>query len=359
MKKILSIFLLVTMILSLASYGSYAATDFNAEISLIDKEISISGGGIKSIKGIVTVRIDSPNGNIFNINQIKADENGNFNYTLQLLDTDDTGDYKVTVFTRETTDKISDSLYYLSEGRKTEITDNLNDEPDDLYDYRRELDIENFSDSDIDNAVNMLSWLKTDSDFSFEEIKTVIKRSKTVWNGIKACNENNLTGFLKTNSDVLFENEEIQIKYNSLSSANKRAVNALVLDSTYLDYDELRTAVKTAVNTISQNIQKRLINIQGDINVNVISIAGNGIKTARKIVTLKITDENGNIININQIMAEDDGTFNYSVSLDDNDNSGNYTVYADSAACMLTVNEYEALHYLGPGGPRDFPWGPT
>ena len=182
MKKILSIFLLVTMILSLASYGSYAATDFNAEISLIDKEISISGGGIKSIKGIVTVRIDSPNGNIFNINQIKADENGNFNYTLQLLDTDDTGDYKVTVFTRETTDKISDSLYYLSEGRKTEITDNLNDEPDDLYDYRRELDIENFSDSDIDNAVNMLSWLKTDSDFSFEEIKTVIKRSKTVWN---------------------------------------------------------------------------------------------------------------------------------------------------------------------------------
>ncbi|MBQ4109429.1 MAG: S-layer homology domain-containing protein [Clostridia bacterium] len=345
MKKILSIFLLVTMILSLASYGSYAATDFNAEISLIDKEISISGGGIKSIKGIVTVRIDSPNGNIFNINQIKADENGNFNYTLQLLDTDDTGDYKVTVFTRETTDKISDSLYYLSEGRKTEITDNLNDEPDDLYDYRRELDIENFSDSDIDNAVNMLSWLKTDSDFSFEEIKTVIKRSKTVWNGIKACNENNLTGFLKTNSDVLFENEEIQIKYNSLSSANKRAVNALVLDSTYLDYDELRTAVKTAVNTISQNIQKRLINIQGDINVNVISIAGNGIKTARKIVTLKITDENGNIININQIMAEDDGTFNYSVSLDDNDNSGNYTVYAYSRE-IDEIAVVKDLYYL-------------
>lgn len=26
---------------------------------------------------------------------------------------------------------------------------------------------------------------------------------------------------------------------------------------------------------------------------------------------------------------------------------GSYTVYADSAACMLTVNEYEVLHYLG------------
>lgn len=342
MKKILSIFLMVTMILSVANVVSYAATNFNAEIVLTDNEISVSGSGVKSIKGIVTVRIDAPNGNIFNINQIKADENGDFQYKVQLLDTDEAGDYKVTVFTRETTVKISDSVYYLSEGRKTEITDNINDAADNLSDYKRELDIEKFSDSEIINAVNMLSWLKTTSDYSFEEIKTVIIRSKTVWNGIKACNENNLTGFLKTNSDVLFENEEIQTKYNSLSSANKRAVNALVLDSTYLDYDELRTAIKNSVNTVSQNIQKRLINIQGDINVNVISIAGNGIKTARKIVTLKITDENGNIININQILADADGTFNYSVALDDNDNSGKYNVYAYSRE----IDEIAALNDL-------------
>ena len=348
MKKILSVFLLISIILTFVSFGAYAETSFAADIQLKENKLQIKGSGIKSIKGIVTVKIDAPDGNIFNINQIKADENGDFQYTVELLDTDAAGDYTVTVSTRETTKKISDTCYYLSELKKLEII-NAFDAPADysasLLTYSKELDIQDISDSELANAANMLKWLETDEGYDFNQIKTVINRSKSIWNSISECTEDNLTGFLKANSDVLFETEEVMNTYNGFSSSNKRAANSIILDGTFATYDDLRTVISNAVKMVNATIQKSLLYIQGDLNVNVIKISGNGVKTATKIVTLKITDKNGKIANINQIKANNDGTFSYSVTLSDNDLSGEYTVSAYSRA-IDEISTVSGLNYL-------------
>lgn len=84
--------------------------------------------------------------------------------------------------------------------------------------------------------------------------------------------------------------------------------------------------------------------VQAEIKNGCITISGGGCFSSVKNVSVKITDPHGNLVNLNQIRTEDDGTYTYSVALGENEESGNYTAAVMARGAAEAV--YDTVYYL-------------
>ena len=83
--------------------------------------------------------------------------------------------------------------------------------------------------------------------------------------------------------------------------------------------------------------------VQAEIKNGCITISGGGCFSSVKNVSVKITDPYGNLVNLNQIRTEDDGTYTYSVALGENEESGNYTAAVMARGAAEAV--YDTVYY--------------
>ncbi len=347
-KRIISIILCLGLLLSSCFTAVYAGT-LSAVTKLDGSTVTVSGGGVTNVKKIVTVKITDPDGNIININQLKANDDGSFSYSAPLPEK--SGTYEVSVFARGEKEIVPVSVLYITEGAKLDAAVDINEAikngtaETELAKYAEYFGIEEWTEAEIENAAEFLTYLMPENGYDFDSMKSCLVRSKTIFTEIKDRSEYTLTGFLQANKDILIHDNDVFVRYNSLSTANRRAVNNIILSGTYTDLESLHTAVRNAVESVFADIEAKELGIQADIDVNIIKIKGSGTETAAKIVTLKIIDPENKTININQIKAKDDGSFEYSAEISADAPSGYYTVSATSRG-MTDISVVSGLSYL-------------
>lgn len=354
-KTIVNVILCLTFLCSFPF--AYAEDSFSTSVSLSDTRLTVSGSGIRSLRKIVTIKIDGPSEAIFHINQIKAQEDGTFSYSLTFADTDETGSYTVTVRTPEYAGEQRNTVYYVNAETKASVAADVNGALSTsaeetvltLSRYRAHLGLEAYTQEELENAAFVLDLLKNGESYDFDTITYLCRRAGAVFDSISQSSESSLTGVLTANGDLLFENADIYEIYDGFSSSNKQIVNRLILENLpYEGYRDLREHITTFTNQVAASIEKKVLNLEAELAVDVINLSGSGTLTAKKIVTVKITNPNGEISNINQITANADGSFAYCVTLAEDEPDGYYKAEAFSRGMdeISVISDNENLYYI-------------
>ena len=187
--------------LAIPSVG-FAAPTIEVNVDIVGNSLNISGNGCGSITGAVVIKVVDPSGALFNLNQIQANPDGTFAYSLTLGDSAQTGNYVVIATERGRSG--SETEYYLNPAKVTEIENTVDlatdaaalaaylEDDDNSGTIATALEINTFTATDYFLAAQMLINAAENDSIDFNAIKSIAKHAPTLF---QALNETSDTSF--------------------------------------------------------------------------------------------------------------------------------------------------------------------
>ena len=339
---------LLVLCLAIPSVG-FAAPTIEVNVDIVGNSLNISGNGCGSTTGAVVIKVVDPSGALFNLNQIQANPDGTFAYSLTLGDSAQTGNYVVIATERGRSD--SETEYYLNPAKVTEIENTVDlatdaaalaaylEDDDNSGTIATALEINTFTATDYFLAAQMLINAAENDSIDFNAIKSIAKRAPTLFQALNETSDTSFETFIsgvdnsiKRSSVLLGACDEYQ-DYLSFANNDRETVGSLVLaEKPYVDgtlnynVDVFKTKFKDAVLSVKSTIAVRKISAETEVVGDVISIEGVSGLSYIRAVTIKVIDPDSNIINLNQIKTEKDGSYSYSITMPENAVRGDYTI---------------------------------